>query len=174
MSEHTHRDLISSNVVPKSGGAFVAQARKSADYIRVVNMLRALPDEDAAHRAFAEATHESRLLKWAKQRELKRSDGHACIARLLGRRCMMLDPRPRNQEGPPCTPPGADHSDLWIRGGKPVVYTTQPYQLSHKHLVELVEFCNRWGLEVKVDTWPGGHFPGSVLWIEIVTVGRVL
>lgn len=123
-------------------------------------------------RAFAEATWAGREEAWAARYRLKKSGGHPCIARLLGKRCWYGGHG--SYDSPPCSPPGADHASLWIRDGKPIAYVFQPYGLTNDTLHELLAFCDRWGLDVNIDTWPAGHFPGAVLWVELTRQDRPL
>jgi hypothetical protein len=75
---------------------------------------------------------------------------------------------------PPCWPPGADHSSLWNRDGKPVVFVTQPYSLGVDTMRELVAFCDRWGLDACVSAWPSWHYPAAVVTVEITRKGESL
>lgn len=153
---------------------FVDPKKQTPEYVRAVEALKSLPP-DIAMRAFAEATYAAREKAWAERYGLERSRGHACVARLLGKRCWQSGWHVRGaEEAPPCRPPGSDHADLWIKNGKPVVYTFQPYGLDHNTLERLLDFCGRWGLEIHIDTWPAGHFPGAVLWVEITPKGNPL
>lgn len=120
--------------------------------------------------AFAEAACLDREQAWAARFGLKPSGGHPCIARLWGKRCMCSDLK----SDLPCYPPGADHRRLWLRDGKPAVYTFEPYHLDHETLRCLVEFCERWELELGIHAWPASHYPGEVLWVEITPKGKPL
>lgn len=151
--------------------SFIEEKQRTPEYDRAVAALRALPAE-LTTRAFAEATCAAREEAWARRYGLKRSSGHSCVARLLGKRCRYGEYKAG--DAPPCRPPGSDHADLWIKNGKPAVYTFQPYGLSYDTLKKLLDFCERWGLEVHIDTWPAGHFPGSVLWVEVTPKDRPL
>lgn len=122
--------------------------------------------EDQMERALAEATHDRRRQEWIERTGLKEtSSSHKCARRLL-----LASPRCR---GECLRPPGADHDSLWLLGGKPTLYVTQPYDLEvHK----LVAWCEAHGLLARVDLWPAWHFPGRVFHVGIATAeawGRI-
>ena len=54
---------------------------------------------------------------------------------------------------------------------KPAVYTFEPYGMSLDTLRELVAFCDRWGLDLHIDAWPAGWFPGATVWVELRVAG---
>lgn len=125
-------------------------------YFKAVGALRALmeaQDEDAASRAYAEAVAEAYEASFARSRGLKPSQGHACVYRLIGRRC----------QGTHLAPPGGDHDTLWLKDGRPEIYLMQPYGLGWRKMRELIAFCLQHGLKADVDVWPSFHFPGHVL-----------
>lgn len=119
----------------------------------------------AATRVFAEAIHQERQLAWASSRGLKLSGGHACLARLLGKRCA-IEYR-ETTDKIPCLPPGADHCSLWNKDGKPEVFVFQPYGMSYDTIRELTMFCEQWELRFYIDALPSWHFPGGVLTVQI-------
>jgi len=149
---------------------FVDRDRRTPAYVKAVDALRAVGDVDLAARAAAEATWHGRLMAWASREGLTPSKSHACVARLLGKRCpwSLREPKPGH---PPCRPPGADHPLLWLRNGKPAVYTFEPYGMSLDTLRELVAFCDRWGLDLHISGWPAGWFPGATVWVELRVAG---
>ncbi|MEW5933419.1 MAG: hypothetical protein AB1816_07550, partial [Bacillota bacterium] len=128
---------------------------------------------DAAYRAFAEACWEDVRESWQRRRgDVRMSAGHVCVARLLRGRCTNWSPfRGETCESPPCIPPGADHVELYVSGGRPQVFVSQPYDLGWNTLVRLVQFCLRWGLaaDVSTESW---HFPGRTLLVEIRKAGN--
>lgn len=139
--------------------------KPSPEFTAVVDALRPL-GEHMAVVAYAEATHDAVKRDWMASRGLKPSTlGHGCIRRLLGKRCTY---ERADDDGPPCEPPGADHSSLWYRDGKAAVFLTQPYgPLSGSQLAALVSFADRWGLVLLVDTWPAYHYPGRTLAVQL-------
>lgn len=109
-----------------------------------------------------ESESETRKRQFAKKYGVKCSDRHACVNRLIGKRCGIgnlkcVDPCPRI--------PAGDHLSLWNKDGKPFVIVSQPYGLTWSALVETVQFCERYGLRPDIDTWPSWHSPGKVLTI---------
>lgn len=138
---------------------------KTELYLKAVGALRALmaaQDADAASRAYAEVVTKSYEASFAQSRGLKRSQEHACIDRLAGRRC----------KGAHLGPPGGDHDSLWLKNGRPELYLMQPYGLSWDKMRELIAFCLRHGLRADVDVWPSFHFPGHVLSICLQRIAR--
>jgi len=129
-------------------------------YVRALKTLRELLEtqgEGAVGCVYAEAVAEAHEETFARSRGLKRSDGHACIERLLGHRC----------HGIHSGPPAGDHDTLWLKGGKPVLYLAQPYGLGWDKMRELIAFCLRHGLRADVDVWPSFHFPAHVISVYI-------
>lgn len=145
-------------------------SQRYADAVTALAALVQAEGPDAATRAYAQATWETRREQWAaKHGGLKQSAGHVCLSRLLGkRRC--------NEAGPdtlrPCRPPGADHCSLWLKDGVPEVLVSQPYGLGLQTMRELVALCDRCDFDASVDTWPAWHFPGGVLMVEIRRAAR--
>lgn len=146
-------------IIPK-WRKFVGGSERDAAYIRAVDAIAALPNTDAQRRAYAEASWRRLCDDWARMNGLKLSQGHACINRLMGKRCTGWPDRD-------CRPPMADHCSLWNKNGKPEVYVTQPYPQATSELEQLFGFCKERNLHVTVGTWPSWHFPGAVLTVEI-------
>ena len=108
---------------------------------------------------------------WASKYGLKQARGPVCAARLLGKKCSGAAVY---REGKClCRPPGSDHETLWCHEGKPVVYVFQPYGLSGSQMDELSSYCQKWGFQMTVDTWPAWHYPGRILFVEIYKRGGV-
>lgn len=63
--------------------------------------------------------------------------------------------------------PGQDHEMMFCKDGKAAVFTFQPYGLDWQTLRALIRTCEDYGLEVSINTWPGWHFPGRVLFVAI-------
>lgn len=131
-------------------------------YKKLVTSIQQLMKEeglDSVIRAYAEATCERHQEQYIKKYGLKASNSHACIGRLINKRC--------STDGVPCRLPGGDHVSLWLKDGKPEVYISQPYHLSLDNMRAIVEFCDRYRLTVDISTWPSWHFPGAVLTVEV-------
>lgn len=125
--------------------------------------------------AYAEAVADRHEEDWIARRALKLHRGHCCVNRLLGKRC---------QHGRAYLPlgsgtlvvatqsagtieiPKGDHLSEWTHNGKTDVILSQPYGLTYKGIKETVAFCERYGLEASIDTWPSFHLPGAVLSVE--------
>lgn len=134
----------------------------SADYLNTVNVLRELEKkEQNASRAYADAVWSSVKEDWIKSNGVISSKRRVCIGTLMGKQSC------RGCKIDRCMPPGADHSSLWEKGGVPEVFVTQPYVLSFEKMKELVDYCNELGLTANISTWPGWHFPGQAMLIEI-------
>ena len=100
----------------------------------------------------AEDQRTDRLLSlW--ETKYTRSQGYACPCRLLGK---------RHQWGS-CTlgivdthRHWVDHFDLWLKDGKPHVWTSQPYAILKEDLFDIMRFCGTWGFDVcigELDAW---------------------
>jgi hypothetical protein len=151
---------------------FISRQYRTPEYEQAVRLLRRMPE--MACSAYAEATCADFYQTWAKSRQVTASERHACIAQLLGLRCFGYTEHQTRPGRPPCAPPGSDHARLWLKNRKPVAYTFEPYGLNYKTLKDLVQFCELWRLEFSIDTWPAGHYPSRVLWVEITPLGRPL
>ncbi len=139
---------------------FLSDGARTAEYIAAVEAMGRL-SPDHAHRAWAEATSEASMKAWATRYGVNRSSGHICIQRVIGKNCKY-----RGVIGKSCMPPMADHCSLWLKGGKPYVFVSQPYPSSAIDLVVAFEFARENKLALRIGTWPSWHFPGSVLMME--------
>jgi hypothetical protein len=72
-------------------------------------------------------------------------------------------------------PAGDDHTSMWAYQEDPrtpVVYVSQPYNLTSEEMQKIVQCCEEWGLTASIGTgfhiWhPTWHFPGAVLSIVV-------
>lgn len=114
---------------------------------------------DDIYRVVSGFEADKRMQIWADANELKLSSGVPCVNRLLGKPC-------RSHNGPhlECPDiPGADHTSLWLKDGKPAVIATQPYALTWEILQELMVFCQEYGLRSDISAWGSWHFPGRTV-----------
>jgi hypothetical protein len=117
--------------------------------------LHAAEGSDVVQRTAADVLADAALADFIRTRQVRRRPGsHVCVSRLLGQRCRSY--------GCPQIPCG-DHLSEWCRGRETVAIVSQPYGLYGKQLRETMAFCEQYGLDVDIDTWPSWHFPGSVL-----------
>lgn len=50
--------------------------------------------------------------------------------------------------------PHADHPDRWLdANGDPVVHASHPYDLERAELADILNFADRWGLELRIQSW---------------------
>jgi hypothetical protein len=135
-------------------------------------MLQGLAEAEgvtSVHAAYAEAVAEKYLVDFMRTRQVFRRPGtHVCLYRLLGKRC------PRYSCPSPSMIPGADHMSEWLQGGKTVCLISQPYGLSYDAMRDTVTFCERYGLEADIHTWPSWHCPGAVLTLFYTVKGQPL
>ncbi len=149
-------------------GHFVDKENRTPQYdalVKSIHDFALVNDTDFAGRAFAEATSDI-FRNDLKKQGYKRSNAIPSIEWLVGKR------KPRYDRG--TRPPGDDHSSIWTKDRKPILYLSQPYNLGERLLKEMVEFAEKWGLEFWIRTWPSFHFPGHVLsvwWSRIGTFG---
>lgn len=153
---------------------FVSSKERTPDYLEAVEALRRLAAAGGSpERAFAEAVAEDYEAHYAEANGLKRSSGRPCARRLTGGRCANHEDHGHDYHlaypslRDPCTVPGADHSVLWLKDGKPARFTTQPYGLSWETLRELVRYCEDRGLEAHIDARMAWHFPTQTILVEI-------
>jgi len=82
---------------------------------------------------------------------LTKSKGHPCIQRLIGKKC---------SDDMECAPPDAYHMILWNKFGKPYSYMSQQYVLGLEMMRKVIQFCDKYNLNVQVDAYPShndGH-----------------
>jgi hypothetical protein len=92
---------------------------------------------------------------------LRKSSGHCCL-RLVGRH----NCRENFQD---CTPPGSDHSCLWLKDGKPHQFITEPYGLGINTLTDMVAYATKYGLVFRIDA-SSPHYQGNtirVIWESV-------
>lgn len=81
------------------------------------------------------------------------TDGSACVGRLVAgwNGCNHgMRRKGDDSDTPPHKPPHADHADLWLRDGEPAVYSMHLYDVQTKEIRDLLEFADRWGLEIEI------------------------
>jgi hypothetical protein len=61
------------------------------------------------------------------------------------------------------TPPSDDHGRLFVKDGVPEFYLSQPYGLSHSQLVEILAWCDKFGLTVSISATASNWCPGSTI-----------
>lgn len=139
----------------------------SDSYWKTVQVLTELLDMeglDSVQRAYADAVQNTIFLNYAANDQLQQSAlpgdvaslnrGHAIIAgRSVRLKC-------------------EDHSTLWLKDGKPYRYVTQPYKLEISSMRELVDYCDRNSLSVRVNAFQSWHFPGNSLMVELKKRGE--
>ena len=136
---------------------------------RLERMVKLFGEDKVVHELFS--LRGDPMKSWASKYGLKEARGPVCAMRLLGKKCSrVVDYR---EENCACQPPGPDHETLWCHRGKPVVYVFQPYGLSWSMMEDLISYCQRWGFQMNVDTWPAWHYPGHVLFVEIYQKGGI-
>lgn len=78
---------------------------------------------------------------------------------------------PRREGLVECILPGSDHTTFWLKGGRPAVYATQPYQLSSANLDKIIEFCKHYRLELRISTDDSWHNPGETTLVMVARRG---
>ena len=134
---------------------FLSRKRRTPHYESAVAALHRLAEEDPdlVGRAFAEV--DSVITKKWMTKGLRRSLGSQSHLRLLGKR-----PPPQD------LPLFADHTDLWIKGGRPFLWTSQPYSLTNAGIKELGGLIDL-GLGATISAHRSWHFPGSTVMVEL-------
>lgn len=139
---------------------FLRLKERTPSYETAVVALRRLSEEDPdlMGRAFAEVDSDI-TKKWV-TKGLRRSSGSQSHLRLLGK-----NPRLR-AELDQHLPFFADHTDLWLKEGRPFSWTTQPYSMSADGIKELAGLIDL-GLDATISAHRSWHFPGSTVMIEL-------
>ncbi len=124
----------------------------------VVDALRQLmkdEGEGSADRAFAEAVSDG-MYAWMENRGLRESDDM--------RRCREFHKDINCEDG--WGFPGDDHASLWCRDGEPVVYISQPYDLTSDTLREMIAWADRYDLSFAITPRGSWHFPGYTMLVS--------
>jgi len=112
---------------------------------------------------------------WAKKHGLKEQTQYPfCVHEITGRKCKH-EYRGICSCGPSidfCTPPHGDHESMWLKDGKPHVFVSQPYGLSHNKLMDILQYCEMAGLELTITSYPAWYYPGHVLFLEFRAAGE--
>lgn len=117
---------------------------------------------DAGIRACASALHDELLGEYEARTKSKMSKDHACINRLVGRKCDYYS----------CVgAPASDHVDLFKRSKKAHRYTSHPYGINFRDLCRIVEFCKANGLEANINA-ESYYFPGRTVMLEYKRAGE--
>jgi hypothetical protein len=126
-------------------------------FLQAVEVLKKLElEEGTADRAFAAATADQYKEYFRKQRSLdKPSPGRFNVFTLFGKKQGSLE-----------NPRGTDHPEVWLRKGRPVLFTSQPYALGTEDLRQLLHLCSEFCGEVTIHTG-SYYFPGATLMVEI-------
>jgi hypothetical protein len=144
----------------------------SSKYISAVIALRKLLEEEgenSVNQAFAETISETRKFEFGKGRGvLESSRGHTCIFALQGKKC----PGGEKCSGS-ATIPASDHCSTWKRDGQVSHIISQPYYLGYEDLVRTMMFCEKYNLEVNINSSESWHFPGRTLNLEFTRKGEV-
>ena len=143
--------------------------RPSDLYITAVAALRELlvaEGEDHVNRAFADAVAVARQKRFVDVKGVTEGgDGHACVYRLTGKDCPK-EPSHRDL-------PAGEHVTEWVKDGQTVSITSHPYGISYEELKQIVEFCERYGLEAFIDARTAWRFPGWALKVEYLDVAKL-
>lgn len=142
------------------------ESNPTPEYVALSKNIRGLMDKsglDAVQRAFAEATTEETMKAFGNALGVTRSQGVACVQRILGKPCTV------NQGPSPCPghPPGDDHPSVWNKDGKPFAYIFQPYSLGYTELQGLIEYCDAHGLQISFSGQGSWYFPSQTLLVVL-------
>lgn len=135
--------------------------KRSEVYIVAVEALRLLYKEEGypgIESASAEVLGDVILSEFIAREKVKLSGGRCSPLRLIEKH-----PRYDSED---FYFPGDDHGTLWIKKGKPHTYVTQPYPFGEGKMKKMVEYCERYNLNVtvKATSW---HFHGATLRLDI-------
>ena len=93
------------------------------------------------------------------EKRYTRSQGASCPCRLLGKRhsyagACEITTFDRHW---------IDHFDLWLKDGKPHVWTSQPYGISKADLFDIMRLCSTYGFDVYIGELDAWHNSGCTL-----------
>ncbi len=151
-------------------GMFLDKSKETPEIRTARKALQDLVDvsgTDTVSRLSAEFTAPSAVEAW-RSWGYKLSSGTPCVCRLIhgGGGCTQWSTRvPESSYKHEV--PGADHTSLLLKGGKPALLLTQPYSLSHEDIQELVAFADKSGLEISIRADVSTHFPGHTLAVAL-------
>jgi len=147
---------------------------QTPEYLNAVKAIRELAEADngpaLARVALADGLNpwqpdgiKPGLTRYMKENDLAISGGRRCVQRLRGKQCGYG----RRSFACECDPPGADHSVLFVKDGRPYSYVYQPYHFRTEDIIALAEFCQRTGLQAEFDIFADWHYPANILSIVI-------
>ncbi|MFJ8065824.1 hypothetical protein ACIQYS_14435 [Psychrobacillus sp. NPDC096426] len=113
---------------------------------------------DLVGRCYSDVIHKERENIFMQRMGVKKTKGVASAKRLVGKRGnidLLID-----------KVPGSDHSNLWIKDGKPYSFTIEPYTLGKKTLEELIDYCGENGLDFNISNH-SFHNPAGTFLVEI-------
>lgn len=116
-------------------------------------------DYDRMERACAASLSEPKFESFQKAYPGLTLSKSNCVMLLVGR-------HDHGQKWGDCSPPGNDHGMLYNVDGKPKYYISQPYDIHHGTMAEMVDFAKKHGLRFMI-TGASWHFPGRtvlVIW----------
>lgn len=151
--------------------SFMKEESKSALYQKAVRCVAELIEAeglDVAERAVAEALATPRSEAFVKRYGVSLSQGAACLKRLTGGKHIGTV---EHAIGAECRAPSADHDTLWLKGGKPHIYMSEPYSLGLKAIGKMHEVATALGLDVRV-TADSPYFPGRTLQVLFTKENR--
>lgn len=146
--------------VPK----FIMRSEVTLRYIEAVEAIRALADAeglDEATRAYAEVAQPLRREEWMRQNGLTAEGGPKKFTEFILRRPWTVE-----REISINWPEGCDHSTLWLKNGQPVLYTSEPYQLTDRELEDHLRFAKEHDLELFISAQYSMWFPGQTMLVE--------
>lgn len=133
------------------GGATSAEEKEA---LAAMLKLQKKSGSKEANRIAAMVTCEAREKTFAAMHGVKLASSH-CIQRLLGKRC-----RANLPGGCKCHPQLNEHGRLWLKDGKPHVWTSEPYHIGHEDLKDAVAFAEANNLDVEITAEHSFHYPG--------------
>ena len=104
---------------------------------------------------------EARVSAWMKRWGLKETTRHVCLHRVAGKKHKNF--LECDYEGPDM---GTDHQRMFIFEGKPAVFVSEPYQMTHEQTEALMAYAKEHGLYVSI-TPMSWYNQGQCLHIEV-------
>jgi len=143
--------------------------KPSKDYIETVAKLKDLCKKEGinmVNRAFAESIAFNIYDSYKSYRKVKRSSVDD-IGRLITKNKKKYDLFHKHRSSI-----HIDHPSLWNKDKKPFSFVSQNYGISHDDLLNIMEFCEQYGLKVDMCANMSWWFPGQTILLEFTKDNR--
>ncbi len=120
---------------------------------RALQKLLKEEDMNAVQIAYSQVVEDEIRQNFINYHNIKEST-KTCALRLIGKQC--------TSSHSDCIPPGLKECTLWLKNGNPFMFVAQQCGLGHEELIELIDYCKKYGLKMRITGEKQWHNPGNV------------